>query len=57
MGVQEVDRLGLGHGVAQDMHQHGMLEHVGKAAGMEGVAVAEHAISSRPDGQRVRPFC
>ena len=42
MGVQEVDGLGLQDGVAQRMHQHRVLEHVGEAAGMEGVAVAEH---------------
>ena len=42
MSIQEIDRLGLGHGVAQRMDQHRVLEHVGEAPGMEGVAIAEH---------------
>ena len=28
--------------MAQRVDQHGMLEHVGEAAGVEGVAVAQH---------------
>ena len=52
MSIQEIERLGLGHGMAQDMHQHGVLEDVGKAAGMEGVAIAQHE-SLRPMARRV----
>ncbi len=42
VGVEQGVGLGLERHVAQHLHQHQVLEHVGVVAGMEGVAVGEH---------------
>ena len=42
MGVDEADALGLVLHRAQQYKQHRVLEYIGRIAGMEGVAVAEH---------------
>jgi hypothetical protein len=43
MGVEQPPALVLQVQVAQHRDEHGVLEHVGMVAGMEGVAVGEHA--------------
>src|SRR5205085_4259977 len=42
VGVDEAVALLLGAEVAQDEHQHEVLEHVGVIAGVKGVPVGEH---------------
>ena len=43
MRVDQQQRRVLAHEVTQDRHQGDVLEHVGVVAGMEGVAITEHA--------------
>src|SRR5512135_1524973 len=42
MGIDEPQRLVLLRQVAQQLHQHQVLEHIGVIARVKGVAVAEH---------------
>jgi hypothetical protein len=39
MGVDDAEGRGLGAQMDEDARKHGVLEHVGKAAGVEGVAI------------------
>jgi len=39
MGVDDAEGRRLGAQMEQDAHQHRVLEHVGEAAGVEGVAI------------------